>query len=148
MMPSARTPTTSNRWTTALKRKRLGWRNEVGEADQRRPEEAEQADQRAADLDDPLAKLAGEADQAAALFRVHPHRLVGFGDLVEQALDFLARADDLGVAVADGAVDEPGADRVHSLDAAKVDGQRVGLAIRSRGRCFAARAMVIAPAIR
>ena len=47
MMPSARTPTRSKRWTTALRRKRLGRRMIAANADQHRAEEAEQADQRA-----------------------------------------------------------------------------------------------------
>ena len=45
------------------------------------------------------------------------HRLVGCGDLIDQQLLVLGRADDLGAAVAGAAVDQPGADRVHPLDA-------------------------------
>ena len=48
MMPSAWTPTTSNCWTTALRRKRRGWRMMLPDRDQQRAEEAEQAEQGAA----------------------------------------------------------------------------------------------------
>ena len=61
MIPSARTPTTSKRWTTALRRKRLRPADDIGEADQRRAEEAEQADQGRAGLGDPFAKLVEDA---------------------------------------------------------------------------------------
>src|SRR3954451_21762404 len=54
------------------------------------------------------------------------HRLVEFRDLLEQAGLVAAGTDDLGFAVPDGAVDDPGADGVHALDLGQVDGQRIG----------------------
>ena len=43
-MPSARTPTTSKRWTTALSAEAARMADDVAEADQHRAEEAEQAE--------------------------------------------------------------------------------------------------------
>ena len=127
MMPSARTPTTSKRWTTALRRKRLRALGDVVEADQRRAEEAEQAAEGLAGLGDPFAKLLDRAaETAAALLGDDPHRAVGVGDLVEQAADLLAFADDRGAAIAHRAIDQPGADRIHLLDPAEVDRHAVG----------------------
>ena len=127
MMPSARTPTTSKRWTTALKRKRLGWRMRLAKPIRVAPKKPSRPTRVR-----PSSTIHSPSSRATPirpprLLGADPHRLVGFGDLVEQALGFLARADDLGAAVADGAVDEPGADRVHALDPAEVDRQRVGL---------------------
>ena len=64
--------------------------------------------------------------------------MIGLGDLVEQCSDIVATgADDLGAAVADRAIDQPGADGVHLLDAGQIDGQRIGsgvdLALGRRG---------------
>ena len=50
-------------------------------------------------------------------------------DLVKQAFGLRTRAHDLDVTVANRAIDQPGADRVHPLDAGQVDRQRVGLRI-------------------
>ena len=138
-MPSARTPTTSKRWTTALSRKRFGPADDVGEADQRRAEEAEQADQGAPDSRRSTRRVRRAcAGSVAPLFGADLDRLVGLGDLLEQALGLRrACADDLRAAVADRAIDEPGADRVHPLDARQVDDQRIGhrvdLALDARG---------------
>ncbi len=110
--------------------------DDVGETDQRGAEEAEQAEQGLAGLRHPLAELDQDADRARPLLRVDPRRLVVILDFLEQA-DFVATCPNhLGMAVADGAVDDPRSDRVHPLDFAKVDGQRVrqrvDLALRRR----------------
>jgi len=52
-------------------------------------------------------------------------RSVEFLDLLEQAHFVPARADHLGTAVANGAVDDPRADGVHPFDLRQVDGQRI-----------------------
>ena len=53
-------------------------------------------------------------------------RDVELADLLQQADLVAAGADDLGTAVADGPIDDPGPDRVHPVDIAEVDRQRVG----------------------
>ena len=52
-------------------------------------------------------------------------RLIEFADLAEQADFVAAGANNLRATVADGAVDEPCTDRVHALDVAQIDGDRV-----------------------
>ena len=137
MMPSARTPTTSKRWMTAFTRKRFGPADHVGEGDQRRAEEAEQADQGPPVSATHSPSSLRHADGAAGLFGRHARRHVEIPDLLQQADLVAAGADHLGAAVADRAVDDPRADRVHPVDVGQVDGQRVGkridLALRGRG---------------
>ena len=95
----------------------LGPADDVGEGDQDRAEEAEQADQGAADLDDPFAKLGQDPRRSPACSSGRTCAgASNSADLLEQAGLVAAGADDLGLAVADGAIDEPGADRVHALD--------------------------------
>ncbi len=65
--------------------------------------------------------------------------MIGLGDLFEEALRLVIGADNLGIAVAHGPVDDPGADRVHASNVAKVDGQRVGLGGDLAGRARGAR---------
>ena len=76
-------------------------------------------------------------------------RLVELGDLLEQA-GFASRLApiDLGAAVADGAIDEPCADRVHPLDPATGRWSADRARHRSRAGCVAARVIVSAPATR
>ena len=127
MIPSARTPTTSKRVTTALRRKRrAGRRMTLAKPIRTAPKKAEQADQGRAHLGDPFAELGQHAEEAGPLLGADPRRLVELADLLEQADLVAAGADDLGAAVADGAVDDPRADRVHALDFGQVDGQRIG----------------------
>ncbi len=90
------------------------------------PKKPSQADQRRAQLGHPFAKLGDRSEEAAFLVRVDLDRLVELADLLQQADLVAAGADDLGVAVANGAVDDPRADRVHALDFGQVDGQRIG----------------------
>ena len=110
--------------------------DDIGEADQGRAEKAEQADQGRAHLGDPFAELGQHAEEAGPLLGRTRAGSSNSRDLLEQADLVAAGADDLGAAVADGAVDDPRADRVHALDVGQVDGQRVGqridLALRRR----------------
>src|SRR5207302_1146210 len=95
--------------------------DDVGEADQRRAEESEQADQSAAGFGDPFAKLAEHAEEAVRFVGHDARRHVELADLLQQAHFIAAGADHLGAAIADGAVDDPRADRVHALDFAQID---------------------------
>ena len=117
-MPSAWTPTTSKRWMTALKRKRRGWRMIAANAISTAPRKPSRPYIVLTASDDPLADLVEHAKAAGASSGL---TLTGCrrGDMVEQQLPLLARADDLGAAVADGAVDQPGADRVDLFDPAE-----------------------------
>jgi hypothetical protein len=82
--------------------------------DQHRAEEAEQADASCPGPPRSSRRRPGRAPlEAARADRADLHRLVGLLDLVEQGLLSSRGADDLGAAVALGAVDQPGADRVH-----------------------------------
>ena len=114
-----------------------GTADNVGETDQRRAEEAEQAKQRPAGLGNPLAELDQQAGNAGRAFRANARWLVEVGDFLEQAGFVPACADNFGVPVADRAVDDPRADRIHTLDFAEVDRDRIGqcvdLALRGRG---------------
>ena len=90
--------------------------------DQQRAEEAEQADHACASDDlGRGADLADDPEQRRLVLALHLHRLVGLGDVVDQQLLLLGRADDRGAAVALELVDQPGADRVHPLDFGEID---------------------------
>ena len=127
MIPKAWTPTTSKRWTTALSRKRRGWRMtlpiEISIAPKKpsRPTKVRPASIVASPswVEHPLERrrrIGADLD-----------RLVGALDLAEQGRCALVGADDLAAAVARGAVDEPGADRVHPADPGKVDDEVAAL---------------------
>ena len=70
---------------------------------------------------------ASDAAQRRLIFPPHLHRLVGLGDMLDQQLLLLGRADDLRAVVALELVHQPGADRIHPLDLGEVDGQAVAI---------------------
>src|ERR1044072_7839397 len=88
MMPSAVTPTTSKRWTVALKRKRRGGIAMLPNAisDEPRAEKAEQAVERVPRGDDRVADFAEHARQRVLHRRERGDRLLGGSDLIEQVL--------------------------------------------------------------
>jgi len=73
------------------------------------------------------ADLAEHALVRRRLVGMDLHRLGGIGHLAEQNLLVFIRPDDLAVALAGGAVDEPGADRVHPLDAGEIEEEAAAL---------------------
>ena len=135
MIPSARTPTTSNRWTTALRRKRRGRLMIAKKPIRVAPKEAEQPEQGMAGLGDPAPKLADRA--AGHLVGDDAGRAVGLRHLIEQATDLGAFADDSGMAITHRAIDQPSADGVHPGHSGQVDrhsvAHRRNLALGGRG---------------
>ena len=100
--------------------------DDVGKADERRTEESEEPEHGHARLGDPLADLRNDPEKASAFFGMDLRGLVELGDLLEQAGLVAAGAGDLGMPIADRAIDDPCADRIHAIDLGKVDGQRIG----------------------
>src|SRR5205814_2689983 len=87
--------------------------DDVGKADERRTEESEEAEHGHARLGDPLADLRNDPEKASAFFGMDLRGLVELGDLLEQAGLVAAGAGDLGMPIADRAIDDPCADRIH-----------------------------------
>ena len=130
MMPSARTPTRSKRWTTALRRKRLGRRMMLRRS-RSAPRRGSRAGRPACARPRPSIRQARQArERRNWAVRGGPgsdgrHRRPGraIAGLRATAPTTLAPRSRIG------AIDQPRADRVHFLDPAQVDRQRVGQGI-------------------
>ena len=127
MMPSARTPTTSNRWMTALSAEALRPADDAGEGDQHGAEESRPGRPGCVRPRRPIRQA--RSGRAASPGGSSGRTCAGASasaTWLSRPCDLLAGADHLGAAIAHRAVDQPGADRVHLLDAAEVERQRVG----------------------
>ena len=89
------------------------------------------------DFGDPFADFGQDPQKAPRFLGMDLRGSVELADLLEQADFVAARPDNLGATVADGAIDDPCADRIHSVDFGQVDGERVrkrvDFALRRRG---------------
>ena len=126
MIPSARTPTTSKRWTTAFTRKRLGRRMTLPKPIRVAPKKPIRP---TSVVPVSAIHLPSSANTEAMLCGTSGTTRVGtsnsptcFSRLTSSRLAPI----DLGTTVADGPIDDPGPDRVHPVDIAEVDRQRVG----------------------